>query len=111
MSHNLLSDGGFGGLEPPFVLRGTERQIAKLQRRSLVGLARIGVVAAEQAAKVQTVACVSRRALFETALVMQTEQSLGALVPMSVSRLQAIADIATLGIAEVVSDTVRRVTQ
>ena len=44
-----------------------------------------------------------------TALVSDWEQQLGHLSPMAVGRLQSIADLTTLGLAEVVADTVRRV--
>lgn len=107
MAHNTLISRGYAGT----VLRGTDRAIARLQAKTQIDLARIGQAAVLQISRVETVACVGRRAMFETALLTQVEGSLGALVPMAVSRLQAIGDLATLGIAEVVGDTVRQVTR
>lgn len=109
MSHNMLSQQELS--MQPFALRGSDRMIARLQRRTVMELAQIAHVAAAQAARVEAIACVGRRALFEAALVTQTEQSLALLVPLASGRLQTIADVATLGIAEVVADTVRRVTR
>lgn len=106
MAHNTLMMGTGGGL-----LSGASRTVARLEAETQVGLARIGQVAVLQTLRVETVACVGRRAMFETALLTQAEQSLASLVPLAASRLQAIADLATLGIAEVVSDTVRQVTR
>jgi hypothetical protein len=42
-------------------------------------------------------------------MVSQFEAQLGQVCPMAVSRLQGIADMTALGIAEVVADTVRKV--
>ena len=39
----------------------------------------------------------------------QLEQQLAGLVPMATGRLQALGDMAALGMADVVSDTVRKV--
>jgi len=87
------------------------RGIARLQAGVEVALARISQTSALQAMKIEAVACTGRRALFEVALLTQAEQALASLVPLSTGRLQAIADIATLGIAEVMSDTVRRLSR
>lgn len=110
MSHNQLLDQQDASLRP-FALRGTDRALARLQQRAALEMARIGETAVTQVARVEAVACVGRRAMFETALLTQAEQSLAQLVPLAASRLQAIGDIATLGMAEVVSDTVRKVTR
>lgn len=88
---------------------GEGRAVARLQAQTQLGMARIAQQAALQVTRVEAVACVCRRGLFEAALVTQCEQSLAALVPLAAGRLQAIADVATLSIAEVISDTVRRV--
>lgn len=105
MAHNELA----GGVPGRWTFGG--RSIARLQLDAEIGLARIGQTAALQATKIEAVACTGRRALFEVALLTQAEQALASLVPLSTGRLQAIADIATLGIAEVMSDTVRRLSR
>ena len=54
---------------------------------------------------------VAKRAMHEVAMLSQMEAQLSMLVPMAVSRLQAIGDIAAMEQAEVVSQTVRRVSR
>lgn len=105
MPHNQLSENITGRWSLG------SRSIIRLQAQAEVGLAQISQTAALQATKIEAVACTGRRALFEVALLTQAEQALASLVPLSTGRLQAIADIATLGIAEVMSDTVRRLSR
>ena len=64
-----------------------------------------------QAARVQGVAYVGRQALRAAAMVSETEQQLARMVPEASGRLAAIADITALGLAEIVTDTVRRVSR
>ena len=108
MSHNQLSR---GEILATGIMSVQSRAIARLQARTQMELAEVARQAALQVTRVEAVACVGRRAMFETALLTQTEASLAALVPLAASRLQALADVATLGIAEVVADTVRLVTR
>jgi len=100
-----------GDILPARTFGSESRAIARIQAQAQLGLARIGQQAALQVTRVEAVACVARRGLFETALVTMVERDLAMLVPMASGRLQAIADVATLGIAEIVSDTVRLVTR
>lgn len=107
MAHNTLLPAS-GAL---VLSRRSERAIASLQARTQVEMAHLGEVAALQTLRVETVACVGRRALHSVALLSQAEASLLALVPLATSRLQAIADLTALGVADVVADTVRLVTR
>jgi len=74
-----------------------------------MALARIEQRAMLQVAKVDAVGFVGRAAMQAVAMVSQFEQQLGHLTPMAVTRLQGIADMTALGIAEVVADTVNKV--
>jgi len=54
------------------------------------------------------VAAVAQRAMQNVAFVTQVEQQLGQTVPLAVSRLQAVGDLATLAMSQVVSDMAAR---
>jgi hypothetical protein len=74
-------------------------------------LAQIEQQADVQTARVQGVAYVGRQALHAAAMVSETEQQLARMIPEASGRLAAIADITALGLAEIVTDTVRRVSK
>jgi hypothetical protein len=84
------------------------RALARIDQGRRVAIAEADAVADIQAVKVDGLAYVGKVALQDTALLSQLEQQLAQLVPMATSRLQAIADITALGMAEVVTDTVRK---
>lgn len=110
MSHNQLMQDLILPRES-LVLRGSSRALERMQQRTALDMAGISQKAILHVTKVEAVACVTRRACFETALLTQAEQSLTQLVPMAAGRLQAIADVGALGIAEVVADMARAVTR
>ncbi len=85
------------------------RELDRLDAQGQVQVAVIDHQAELQAARVQAIGYVGKRAMHEVALVSQLEQQLSALVPMATGRLQALGDMTALGMADVVSDTVRRV--
>jgi hypothetical protein len=87
----------------------TRSALAQLEDSRQLDLAAIQHQAELQTARLQAVAYVGRRGMEAVAMVSELEGRLGQLCPLAVSRLQAIADVTTLGIAEVVADTVRRV--
>jgi hypothetical protein len=87
------------------------RALARIDSQVDVGLAEIEAKAELQAAQVMAVAYVGRRGLHEIAMISQLEGQLATLVPLATSRLQAIGDLVALGVAEVVADTVRRVSR
>lgn len=64
-----------------------------------------------QAAKADAVTIVGRVAMHDVAMLSQLEQQLSQVVPIAVTRLQAIGDMASLGLAEIVSDTVRQLSR
>ena len=88
--------------------RRTQRSLAHLEERTECEVAAAQAVAEVQAAKADAVGFVAQRALQNVAFVSQVEQTLGQTVPIAVSRLQAIGDLATLGIGQVVTDSVYR---
>jgi len=94
-----------GGLTSPLLSRQVDRSLARLRAGTVVQVARVDSRATVQAAQVDAVAAVAQRALQNVAFVTQIEQQLGQAVPMAVSRLQAIGDLSTLAMSQVVTDT------
>lgn len=91
--------------------RYTGRALARIDAKTEVGLAEIESKAELQVARVMAVSYVGKRAIHEVAMISQLEQQLSTLVPMATSRLQAIGDMVALEAADVVADTVRRVSR
>jgi signal recognition particle subunit SEC65 len=89
--------------------RAVTRELARIEGRSAVEIARITQAADLQAERVSGIAYVGKRALHEMAMVSQLEVQLSNLVPAASARLQGIADLTALAAAEVVGDTVRKV--
>lgn len=81
------------------------RAVAELSAQADLDLYRAEAVAAIQLARVDAVGVVAQRALLGVAFVSQVEQQLGQAVPIAVSRLQAIGDLAALSMGQVVADT------
>jgi len=99
----------------PFPLNGsrepkaTGRELAQVERARRVGLAVIDQVADHQTARVDAVAYVGVRAMNRAAQVVEIASQLSTLVPEAAQQLQGLANVVALGMAEVVSDTARRV--
>lgn len=89
----------------------TSRQLARLELRAREQLATIEVQADLQAARVHGLAYVTKVALQGAALISEVEGQLGQLIPDARGRLQGIADIGCLGMAELVSETTRQVSR
>lgn len=89
--------------------RQMSRELSRLDARGRFELARINQQADLQAERVAAVGYVGKRALYETAMLSQLEVQLSSLVPAAAPRLQGIGDLTALAMAEVVSETVRRV--
>ena len=70
----------------------TSRSLTRIQHNAVVTTARV-----------QAQAWVGREALFAVADLSELEGQLGALCPLAVSRLEAIANMTTLGIAQTIS--------
>jgi hypothetical protein len=89
----------------------TGRALSRLDERTQFGLAEIEAQAELQAARTAAVGYVAKRAMQEVAMLSQMELQLATLVPLATGRLQAIGDMAALEAAEIVGDTVRRVSR
>ena len=72
------------------------RELTSLDAQTEVAIARVESTSDVEAAKVDAVGAVGKRALWIVADVSQAEQQLGQLVPIAVGRLQAIGDVAAL---------------
>lgn len=94
----------------PFV---PERRVSRALG-SLVAQTELRVAAIEgqgevEEATVSAIGYVGRRGLQEVALVSQMEQQLAQLVPIASGRLQAIADITALSMAEAVANAAHHI--
>ncbi len=105
----IIRRGGTGSGLARLEQRGTARSLARLQANTEIGLASIESAAMLQVAKADAVAYVGRAGMQAVAMVSQFEQQLGTMCPLAVTRLQGIADMTALGVAEVVAETVRKV--
>lgn len=88
------------------VSRQLGRKLAQLDGATTFEVARAQGLAEVQGAKVDAVALVAQRAMQGVAFVSQIELQLGQAVPIAVTRLQAIGDLAALGMGQVVMDSV-----
>lgn len=99
--------------EPGGLTRREARKLAqglsRLDAQGRFDIARVNQAAELQAERVAAVGYVGKRAMHEVAMLSQLEQQLSALVPMATARLQGLGDLSALAMAEVVSETVRRV--
>lgn len=73
-----------------------------------MGLARLEVQAQMESAKAHAVGYVGQQAMQAVTMVSQMEGQLGQACPLAVSRLQGIADMTALAIAQVVADSARK---
>jgi hypothetical protein len=89
--------------------RRVSRELARLDGVGQLELARINQQADLQAERVSAVSYVGKRAMHEVAMVSQLDCQLSALVPAAIPRLQGIGDLTALAMADVVSQTVRKV--
>lgn len=85
------------------------KALSRLDDRVTVGMAEIEAEAELQASRVMAVSYVGKRAMHEVAVLSQLEGQLATMVPMATSRLQAIGDMLALDMADVVGNTVRRI--
>jgi hypothetical protein len=85
-----------------------DRAVARIEAIGTVRLARLEVEAEVQAAAVDAVSYVGRRAMHDVALLSQVEQQLAQAVPLATSRLEAIGNMAALAMSNVVAETACR---
>jgi hypothetical protein len=90
------------------ISRRAQHALAQLDDRTSLVVASIQAEADISAAQVDAVGLVAQRAMQEVAFLSQVEQTFGQTVPLAVSRLQAIGDLATLGIGQILTDTATR---
>lgn len=89
--------------------RQLSRELSTVNAQARLATARIEASADVQAVRTDAIAYVARRGLQNVGMLTQIEQQLAALVPMASGRLAAIGDMAAVAIAEVVTDTARRI--
>jgi|SRR5581483_2938957 len=89
--------------------KGVGRELSRLDVQGRLALARIQQEGDLQVERIAAVAYVGRHALHEAAMLSQLEVQLSALVPSATPRLQGIGDITALAMADVVSETIRKV--
>lgn len=99
----------FGGGLARRESRAVSRELSRLDGRGRVELARINQQADLQAERLAAVGYVGKRAMHEVTMLSQLEVQLSALVPSAIPRLQGLGDLTALAMADVVSETVRRV--
>lgn len=85
------------------------RELARLELSAELGLARIERQAQIESAKAHAVGYVGQQAMQTVAMVSQMEGQLGQACPLAVTRLQGIADMTALSIAQVVADSARTI--
>jgi hypothetical protein len=98
-----------GGFVATRQARQIGRELSRLDGRGRLEMARIDQQADLQSERVSAIAYVGKRAMHEVAMLSQLEVQLGAIVPSATPRLQGIGDITALAMADVVSETIRKV--
>lgn len=96
------------GLSRSLVSRPLGRALARIEDDTAIQIARVEARADIDASKVDAVTVVAQRAMQGVAFVSQIEQQLGQAVPIAVTRLQAVGDLATLAMGQVVTDSVTK---
>ena len=96
------------GLSPTDTRR-LGRSLARIQAETALDVAQVDRVAEIQTVRAEAIAQVGAHAMQSVALLSQLEQQLALTVPMASGRLQAIADMTALGVADVVADTTWKV--
>jgi hypothetical protein len=97
-----------GGFMSKAEERRTSRALAAIDQQRQFDLVVIEAKAEVEAAKVDAITYVAKVAMQDVTILSQLEAQLADVVPLAVSRLQAIGDIAALAMAEVVTNTARR---
>jgi hypothetical protein len=82
------------------------RTVARIEATGSIRLARLEMESEVQAATVDAVGYVGRRAMQDVAILSQLENQLAQAVPLAASRLEAIGNITALAMSNVVADTV-----
>ena len=88
--------------------RHMSRTVNSLAIQKEVGMARIETQAQIEAARVHAVGYVGSQALHAVAMLSQLEVQLAQTVPAATTRLQGLADMTALALADVVANSARR---
>lgn len=88
--------------------RAMSRELEGLERSQQLAVARIESQAQIEATRVHAVGYIGQQAMHAVTMVSQLEGQLAQLCPLATTRLQGIADITAFALAQVVSDSVRR---
>src|SRR4051812_15035440 len=89
--------------------RRVQRELSRMNDQNQVDIVRIDNAAALNAERVSAIAYVGKRAMHEVAMISEVETQLSTMVPAASGRLQGIANVTALSMAETVAETVRRV--
>lgn len=84
-------------------------QLARIDTEGLVEAAEINKEAGLQAERIRALGYVGKTAMHEVTMLSQLEQQLAGIVPSAAGRLQGLDDLAALAMADVLTDTVRKV--
>lgn len=109
MSNLIPAAGGSNNFLDRREDRALVRQIGGLERSKAMGMARVEAQAQLESAKAHAVGYVGQQAMQAVAMVSQMEGQLGQACPLAVTRLQGIADMTALAIAQVVADSARTI--
>lgn len=90
------------------ISRQVGRSLSQIEGKTSLDIARVEARADIQNAQVEAMAAITQRGLQGVAFLSQVEQQLAQTVPIATSRLQAIGDIGSLAISEVVMDTANK---
>jgi hypothetical protein len=88
--------------------RALGRHQGRLDQQKTMGLARLEVQTQMEAAKAHAVGYIGQQAMQAVTMVSQMEGQLGQACPLAVTRLQGIADMTALTIAQVIADSARK---
>ena len=98
----------FSRREEKALQRHMSRTMNSLAVQKEVGIARIETQAQIEAAKVHAVGYVGSQALHAVAMLSQLEVQLAQTVPAATTRLQGLADMTALALADVVASSARK---
>ncbi len=85
--------------------RGLQRDLSRLERRTAQAVSRLEAQAQVESTRVAAATFIGQRAMQAVTMVSQMEGQLAQLCPLATSRLQGIADMTALSIAQIVNET------
>lgn len=88
--------------------RAFNRTVANIDRSKSLALVDLEARAQIEAGRIHAIGFIGQQAMQAVAMVSQLEGQLAAIVPLATGRLQGLADLTALAIAQVVGDSARR---